>query len=99
MGRPKGVPPLTWLSFLDYHRRHPHVWEAFEQKTLRAIERGKVVGAKCIAEAVRYDLSVERKGEYKFCNSFISYYARVFVEKYPRYCGYFKLRPVRGLKA
>lgn len=97
IARPADVPPETWGKFIQYHRARPEIWQAFEAKCLHAISKGRRVGAKCIAEAVRYDLTVERTGEYKFGNSYVSYYARIFAAKYPDQ-KLFEFRTVKGLR-
>lgn len=99
INRPADVPPETWDKFIAYHRDNPGVWAEFERFSLSAAKSGRKLGAKAIAERVRWETEIERGEEFKFCNSYVSYYARIFAAKYPEHRDYFEFRPIKGLAA
>lgn len=99
-----GVDELTAEKFLDYHERNPGIWKAFERYALQAARSGKRIGAKAVAERVRWEEVVENKGseDFKFGNSFVAYYARIFMIKYRSHSGYgdfFETRTTKGIAA
>ena len=99
IARPSDVPPETWAKFIEYHRANPKVWEQFQRFALQAAESGRKLGAKAIAERVRWETEIEKGEEFKFCNSYVSYYARIFAAKHPEHSDYFEFRTIKGLAA
>lgn len=95
----QGVPLETAQAFLAWHRDNPAIWREFERLTLEAIAKGRKVGAKAVMERVRWEVEVERGGEWKCNNNYTAYYARMFGAKYPQHRDYFEYREVKGLKA
>jgi len=80
-------------AFEAYHRDNPAVYEAFVRFTLQAIGAGrKHIGAKMIAERLRFESMVAGNDGFKINNSHISYYARMFERDYPGYHGVFEFR-------
>jgi hypothetical protein len=97
--RPADVPPETWGLFVAYHRSNPELWKAFERFALEAANRGKRIGAKAIMERVRWEAEIERGDEFKVCNSYTAYYARIFAAKHPRFSELFEFRNIKGIAA
>lgn len=102
--RDMGVPAKTIEKFMQYKNRNIGVWMEFEKHTLSAIEKGEHVTAKGIAERVResHKGSGESAGkEHAICNTWVSYFARVFMlkhaDKAPHF-HYFKLNPIKGVE-
>lgn len=94
-----GVPSDTQEKFLTYHKCNLQVWEWFEKFALEAALSGKRLGAKAVAERVRWEAAIERKDhEFKLNNNFVAYYARIFCAKYAAYKGYFEFRETSGLQ-
>lgn len=94
-----GVPHSTQEKFLDYHRANTQVWEWFEKFALEAALCGRRIGAKAVAERVRWEAAIERKDkEFKLNNNFVAYYARIFCAKYEAYKNYFEFRETSGLQ-
>lgn len=94
-----GVNSTSAKLFVKWHEKSPEVWKELEKVALEAINTGiPKWGAKGIAEVVRWNLSMRKKEEFKLNNNYVSYYARVFVLKYPEHSGFFEFREVRGLK-
>lgn len=92
-----GVPERTAANFIAYHQCRPEVWKAFEKfaKDLAATGR-KHYGAKAIMERVRWHIEVESNGEFKICNNWTAYYARIFAALYPD-LNMFQFRPIKGV--
>lgn len=86
-------------AFLKWLTENRASWEAFEKYTLELIGSGKKLGAKAVAERVRWDIEIERGEEFKVNNNFVSLMARLFLIKYPEHKEYFETRELKGLKA
>lgn len=96
-----GVPEETAEAFVQYHLDNPEVWQWFEKFTLEAIARGRRMGAKAVAERVRWEIEIEHNRKFKVGNSWIAYYARIFMLKYRHqrpHNGYFRTKKVKGVK-
>ena len=79
---------MTTLADFDaYDRANPAVWQLFERFALDAARRGRIVGAKAIWERMRWECSVECKGDedYKLNNNYTAWYVRKFREAHPGY--------------
>ena len=92
-----GVPEKTAMKFIQHHDKNRRVWHYFKHYTFEAIRKKKKMGAKAIAERVRWEVEIAHNEKFKVANSYIAYYARIFEVKYPQYQGYFNKRRVRGL--
>ncbi len=80
-------------AFEAYHRDSPEVYEAFVKFTMEAIRAGrKHIGAKMIAERLRYESMVTGKDKFKINNNYPAYYARMFERDYPMHKGLFEFR-------
>ena len=84
--------------FKEFHLSHPHIFDLFCRFALQVKERGKKIGAKAIAERIRWEIYFEKpaKDEYKINNSFVSRYARLAVEKYPDLITVFNFRSLKS---
>lgn len=80
----QGAQPTLVDAFLEYHRKCPDVWARFEARALEEAQRTQRLSAKAIGEDLRRDSIVRGEGEFKVCNTFLSYYARVFAAKHPQ---------------
>lgn len=88
------MPTLT-ERFNQYHRDNPQVYELFKKFTFMAIRRGhKRLSAWMIANRIRWETSIETYSveEYKISNDYIALYARKFMQDYPSYDGFFKIK-------
>ena len=88
-----------WREFREFDDQNPHIWQEFEKRTLKALNKGhKKLGAKLVIETIRWDEMVERpqNDTYKICNNHHAYYARKFLLTYPEFKGIFELRRVRS---
>ena len=84
--------------FKDFHLNHPHIFNLFCHFALQVKERGKKIGAKALAERIRWEIYFEKpaKDEYKINNSFISRYARLAVKRYPELITVFNFRSLKS---
>jgi len=72
-------------------------WDLFEQFTFEALNAGRRrIGAKMIAERIRWETMLRKSGEYKFNNNLTAEYARRFMAKYPQFDGIFETRERRA---
>jgi hypothetical protein len=95
----EGVPFSTIRDFLDYWKKNPDVWRYFEAACMELMLRGiKKYGAKSIVEKVRWDISIERKGEFKINNDYTAYFIRAFLVKHPNAKEIFTTKKVHGLR-
>jgi hypothetical protein len=84
--------------WLEWHRQNPHVYRLFKEFTFAAIRRGhKRLSAWLVVNRIRWETSVETLGgDFKISNNFIAYYARLFMEEYPEFKGFFMTKPLKG---
>jgi hypothetical protein len=79
---------------IEYHKAHPEVWTMFVKYTFELINRRfKQYSAKGIFERVRWEADLKYgEGNFKVNNNYSAFYARAFMQKYPKYAGFFRLR-------
>jgi|GEM_PF-740777 len=85
-------------GFEQFNTQNPHIFKAFEQQALSAINKGrKKISAKLIINWIRWHEFLEST-DLNFCinDAYQSYYARLFVEKYPQYIDKFEFRKLRN---
>src|SRR5690625_3655853 len=79
--------PRTKLErrFADFHRGNPHILAEFERRALQLHAAGaRRIGAKAIAERIRWDIHIRTLGdEYKLNNSFVALYSRLLIHRHP----------------
>jgi hypothetical protein len=85
-------------GFNDFHAANPHIFAAFERQVFNAINKGrKKISAKLIINVIRWEMYLESVDlNFKINDAYQSYYARLFVEKYPQYDEYFEFRKLRN---
>jgi hypothetical protein len=87
-----------YARFLHFHIKYPSVYIFFERFSLQLIQAGrKKIGAKMIAERVRWECYTGSKDEreFKINNNFIAYYARLFTDHHPEFQSYFEFRSLK----
>ena len=88
-------------KFEQYHKENPKVFTLFRIYARQAKAAGQhKFGAKAIFERVRWEMSITTKDPegYKLNNNYTSRYARLLVEKYPVFEGFFFFRKLHGDK-
>jgi hypothetical protein len=83
----------TESRFEAYVSENPQVYRMFCLFTKQLIRAGwNHLGAKMIAERVRFESYVKGNDGYKINNSFVSYFARRFERDHPQHQGIFEFR-------
>lgn len=80
--------------FEIYHKENPHIYRQFVIYTIHAIESGyKNFGSQMIFEKIRWETGVVSKNsDFKINNDYAAFYSRLFMNDYPSYNGYFRVR-------
>lgn len=85
-------------GFNKFNEENPHIFKAFEEQALKAIEKGrKKISAKLIINWIRWHEFLESSDKnFKINDAYQSYYARYFIEKYPQHKDMFEFRKLRN---
>ncbi len=83
---------LQFDKFCQYDEENPQVYEAFKKFALQAVLFRGNFGAKAIAERIRWETAVTRKGEFKLNNTYVSFFVRKFDAEFPEHKDFFKKR-------
>jgi hypothetical protein len=85
-------------GFNDFHKKNPHIFKAFEEQALTAINKGrKKISSKLIINWIRWNEFLRSSDQnFKINDAYQSYYARYFVEIYPQYIDVFEFRKLRN---
>ena len=81
----------------DFHNEHPEFWELFCQYTFELIDSGRTHGsANAVFERIRWETNVNptHQGHFKVNNNFRAYYARRFMQMFPKWHDFFFTRRV-----
>lgn len=83
-------------KFEAFHEQNPHVYDAFVRlaREWRAAT-GKPTGINALSEVVRWELNLKTADasyEYKLCNTYRPFYARLIMAREPELAGIFELR-------
>lgn len=80
-------------DFLKYHHDNPEIYRAFKRYAFRAINRGyRHWGAKSVFEVIRWETGLTGNDDFKVNNNYTALYARMFMDEYPQYAGFFRTR-------
>lgn len=84
--------------FVRFHSENPHVFGLFVRFAEEARAAGrKRIGAKAIAERIRWSVSVETRGDgFKLNNIFVSRYARLIAKERPDLAELFETRSLKA---
>lgn len=87
-----------WREFLSFHRQHPEIYEHLKCKCFDAIREGRSkISIQLLIEIHRWiDPNVKIK---RINNNHAACYARIFLEEYPQYRGFFELRKIKSRQA
>ena len=85
-------------GFNEFNIENPHVYKAFENQALKAINRGQhKISAKLIINWIRWNEFLESSDiSFKINDAFQAYYARLFCEKHPQFIDRFDFRKLRN---
>ena len=92
---------LTKLEaeFKKFHADNPKVYELFKQFALQAIAAGrKKLSVSLIIERIRWEcvIATTSNDEFKINNNHRAYYARKFMQDFPKHAGLFSTRVTKG---
>ena len=77
----------------EYISENPMAWELFQSFTKQAIGAGRRrIGAKMIAERIRWETYLRKTGDFKFNNNYTAGMARKFMAENPQYGDIFQTR-------
>lgn len=84
-------------DFWRFHRLNPHVYDELIAMTREAKAHGlKRIGMKMLFEVLRWNTALRTYGdEFKLCNNYTAYYARLIMVCEPDLDGMFVLRRLR----
>ena len=93
----EGADPQKVERFLAWHQMHRDVWAAFEKFSLQVADSGKRrYGSMAILNRIRWYVEIEsRSGEFKVCNDWAPYYARIFSWEHPQYFDLFVTKQLK----
>lgn len=85
-------------GFNEFNRENPHIYKAFENQALKAINHGQhKISAKLIINWIRWNEFLESSDiSFKINDAFQAYYARLFCEKHPQFIDRFDFRKLRN---
>lgn len=84
-------------EFRRFHSAHPEVYQLFVRFAEQAKRsNARRVGAKAIAERIRWECAVERTGDYVVNNTFVSRYARLVASERPDLADLFETRRLKS---
>jgi hypothetical protein len=90
----------VWIrdGFNKFNKENPHVYQAFERESLKAIEKGREkISAKLIINWIRWNEFLNSSDlNFKINDAYQSYYARLFVARHPQYYDKFDFRKLRN---
>lgn len=86
-------------GFMLFHNENKHVYDAFKEQALRAINAGrKKISSKLIVNYIRWNESFKTSDQnFKINDAYQSMYARLFVTEYPQYYDRFNFRKLRSV--
>ncbi len=94
----QGASPEKANATLDYIAEHPQLWKSFQRFCLDHAQRGwKQLGSKFVFEHIRYKEAngdYTKYKDYKLCNNYTPYFARLFMDKYPQFGDFFSTKDV-----
>lgn len=87
----------TESRFREYHAQNPEVYRMFCVFAGQLLAAGRRhLGAKMIAERIRFESHVRGHDGYKINNTFVAYYARKYERDHPQHTGIFEFRRARA---
>ena len=85
--------------FEKFHNEHPEVWALFIDFTFDRIRLGfEHYSVDAITQRIRWETEVgsNKLADFKINDHYRAFYARLFMDTYPDYKGFFRLRPQKS---
>lgn len=85
------------ITFKEYDKMNPIIWDEFKKTALEAIKKGfKHYSSKSIFEVIRWHKTGDLKSDgFKINNNYTADYARKFAETYPEHKNFFRTRVLK----
>lgn len=85
-------------GFHKFHEENPHIYQAFEQQALNAINKGrKKISSKLIINWIRWNEFLRSSDQnFRINDAYQSYYSRLFIKNHPHYAHVFEFRKLRN---
>jgi len=94
------IRPHILEAFVEYHRANPEIYELFKRFANEVKVSGRrYYGAKAIMEKIRWEVNIERKGDFKCNDHYTSCYVRLLISEDPRFKDFFETRRAPWLAA
>ena len=88
-------------KFDEFHRLNPQVADILEDMADELISRGRNrVGIKMLMEVLRWNYQMKTddpNSDFKINNNYAPYYARLLIERNPKWADVFELRTIRSI--
>lgn len=85
------------VRFAMFHAANPHVADALEKLAAVWLERHERASMKALFERLRWESGITGDGDpYVLNNNFTAYYARLLIERRPKWRDAFHLRALRS---
>jgi len=82
-------------DFIKYHQANPQIYRAFLYFADQVQQKGyKKIGAKMLAERIRWETMINTGNKYKVQNSYTAFYARLLMVKVPSMRNLFRLKRI-----
>ncbi len=90
----------AYQKFIEFHNRNPHVLNRLAQMAFDLKQRGhKRVGIEMLFNVIRWETMMEIEDPsslYKLNNNYKPHYARMIMETYPAFYGFFEFRELKN---
>ena len=86
----------TKENFEKHHKDNPEIYKMFCGFAEQMAKVKRHYSAKAIFHRMRWETAInERDSEFKIDDGWISHYARKFLQEYPQYDNFFKVRTLK----
>ena len=85
-------------AFNRWHADNPAIWTYFERFSFEALSHGhRKISHWLIINRIRWEVFVVTTGrDFKICNDFIAFYARLWRKKHPQHKTLFNIKRMHG---
>ena len=86
----------TKENFETHHNENPEIYNMFCKFAEKMAKVKKHYSAKAIFHRMRWETAInEKDSDFKIDDGWISHYARKFLQEYPQYDNFFKVRTLK----
>ncbi len=85
----------VWAEkFKVYHRKNPHIYEAFEKLSLQVSKTRSNFAVRNIFGKLRWDSAIRGDDNFKINENYSAYYGRLFEHRNPHLNGFFRKKNI-----